>query len=207
MAGTFTINLTEQIGLVQILDDYNGASSSVSCPSSLIPADSTDGKRLTMEDRMGDLSVRHAADLERQKTEIAQLFQALKRLVDELNQFYKEMLDKHKEEIASLSVEIANKVLMQKVQKGDYRIESIITEALKNAPTCQDVVVHLNPEDMTQYQKLKQNSIGDTLEGIKFVADPNVGRAECMLDTPKGIIKSFIEQHLEQIKEALAKVE
>jgi len=207
MAGTFTINLTEQIGLVQILDGYNGASSPVSCPSSLTPADSTDGKRLTMEDRMGDLSVRHAADLEGQKTEIAQLFQALKRLVDELNQFYKEVLDKHKEEIASLSVEIANKVLMQKVQKGDYRIESIITEALKNAPTCQDVVVHLNPEDLTQYQKLKQDSIGDTLEGIRFVADSNIGRAECLLETPKGIVKSFIEEHIEQIREALAKVE
>jgi flagellar biosynthesis/type III secretory pathway protein FliH len=150
--------------------------------------------------------------LEGQKTEIAQLFQALKRLVDELNRFYKEVLDKHKEEIASLSVEIANKVLMQKVQKGDYRIESIITEALKNVPTCQDVVVHLNPEDMTQYQKLKQDSIGDALpvaelEGIKFVADSNIGRAECMLETPKGIVKSFVEQHLEKIREALAKVE
>jgi len=145
-------------------------------------------------------------DLERQKAEVVQLCQTLNCLVGELSRFYNEVLAKHKEEIARLSVEIASKVLMQKVQKGDYHIESIIKEALKNAPACQEVVVHLNPEDLMQCQKLQQDDPRNTLADIKFVADPSIGRAECLLETPKGIVKSFINEHMEQISEALVKV-
>ena len=100
---------------------------------------------------------------------------------------------------------------MQKVQKGDYEIESIIKEALKNAPARQDIVVHLNPEDLSQYQSQRasgqQDDAGSTLAGVKFVADPGIGRAECLLETPKGIVKSFVNEHLEQISEALRRIE
>ncbi len=147
-----------------------------------------------------------ASDEGRAKAEFAQVCQTLKTIVNKMNQLYGEMLTKHGEEIAKLSVEIANKVLMQKVQKGDYRIESIIAEALKSAPTCQDVVVHLNPEDLAQCQKLLQEGTIGALEGVKFVSDPNIGRAECLLETPKGIVKSFIKEHIEQISGALSKV-
>lgn len=168
------------------------------------------GRRLS--DRAGGYSGANTEqilmqDVEAQKAAFSQACKTLNGVIAKLNQFYDKVYVEHREEIARLSIEIANKVLMQKVQKGDYNIESIVKEALKNAPVCEEVVVHLNPDDLTQYQKLKQDGIGDTLEGIKFVADPNIGRAECLLETPKGIVKSFIKEHMEQISEALAKVE
>ena len=178
MPGTFTINLAQQVTSVKILDELE------------IPA-----------------AEPWVQDLEKQKAEIAQLCQTLNCLVGELNRFYEQVLAKHKEEIAKLSVEIANKVLMQKVQKGDYQIESIVKEALKNAPARQDVLVHLNPQDLSACQKLQQDDPGSAFAGIKFIADPSIGRAECLLETPKGIIKSFINEHLERISEALQKVE
>jgi flagellar biosynthesis/type III secretory pathway protein FliH len=69
------------------------------------------------------------------------------------------------------------------------------------------VVVHLNPEDFVQCQKLQQDDTAGTLAGVKFVSDPNIGRAECLLETPKGMIESFINEHLEQIDQALKKAE
>jgi len=186
MANTFTVNLAKQIMSVKIMDDY--------CGPSLVTSDSCDEGRETRDDG-------------RSKEEIAQLCQTLNCLVGELNRFYEQALAKHKEEIAKLSVEIANKVLMQKVQKGDYQIESIVKEALKNAPARQDVLVHLNPQDLSACQKLQQDDPGSAFAGIKFIADPSLGRAECLLETPKGIIKSFINEHMERISEALQKVE
>jgi len=146
-------------------------------------------------------------DLERQKTAFSQLLLTLKSLVDKLNQFYDEAVASHKEEIAKLSVEIARKILVQKVQEGDYEIESIVKEALKNVPTHQDIVVHLNPEDLAGLQKAQQESPANSLAGIKFVEDPNIGRAECLIASGKGMVESLIAEQLEQIGKALEKAE
>ena len=91
------------------------------------------------------------------------------------------------------------------MENGDYEIESIIKEALKNAPSSQDVKVHLNPEDLETCQKAQQGEPGGVLAGIKLIPDPNIGRAECLLESPKGIIKSLIDDNLERIGKALEK--
>jgi len=132
---------------------------------------------------------------------------AIKNVVAKLNQFYDRLFAEHKEEIARLSVEIARKILVQKVQNGDYEIEAIVKEALENAPTRQDVVVHLNSEDHLLCQKAQQDEPNGSFAGIKFVSDQNIGRAECLLETPKGIIESLIEEHLERIGKALKTAE
>ena len=133
----------------------------------------------------------------------SQACQTLQALIEKLNQFCDKLFAEHKEEIAKLSVEIARKVLARQVQDGDYEIESVVREALKNAPTRKDVVVHLNPEDHILCQKAQQDEPNGVLAGIKFISDPNIGRAECLLETPKGIIESLIDEHLERIGNAL----
>jgi len=144
--------------------------------------------------------------LETQKAAFSQINQMLGNVVGKLNEFYNGAFAAHKDEIARLSVEIARKILVQKVENGDYEIESIVKEALNNAPARHDVVVHLNPDDLSQYQKLREDEPGEDLGGVKFVPDANIGRAQCLLETPKGIIESLIDQHLEQVGNALKKV-
>jgi len=190
MAGTFTINLARPISSAKTLTAQD--------------AEHTE-KELKLNSATSATKVMQ--DIEKQKAEVAQLCRTLNCLVAKVNQFYDELLAKHKEEIAKLSVEIANRVLMQKVQKGDYQIESIVKEALGNAPARHELVVHLNPEDLPQCHKLQQDDRGSAFAGIKLIADPSIGRAECLLETPKGIIKSFIDEHMERISEALQKVE
>ena len=141
-----------------------------------------------------------------QKESPAQVCQALQDAVNKVNEFQENLFKEHKEQIAKLSVEIARKILVQKVQEKDYAIEPIIEEALKSAPTRQDVVVHLNPEDLVECQKVQQDA-SSTLADVKLISDPNIGRAECLLETPKGIIESLIDERLERIGKALETVE
>jgi hypothetical protein len=54
---------------------------------------------------------------------------------------------------------------------------------------------------------MQQDKSMDVFAGIKFVSDQSVGRAECALESPKGIIESLIERNLEQIGRALQKTE
>ena len=140
-----------------------------------------------------------------QKAELLQTCRILNGITDKLNKFYEDVLTKQKEEIIGLAIEIARKILVQKVEKGDYEIEAIVKEALKNVPTRHEVNVYLNPKDLEQCQKALENKQEGTLTGIKLIPDPNVGRAECLVKSPKGTVHSFIEEHLEQIGEALKK--
>ncbi|MHC4741159.1 MAG: FliH/SctL family protein [Planctomycetota bacterium] len=142
-------------------------------------------------------------EIETQKASFQQISQALQDAAGKLHNFYDGAFLEHKEQIARLAVEIARKILVKKVEEGDYEIESIVKEAIKNAPSRQDVVVHLHPDDLSQYEQLQQEGPGNGLAGVKFVPDANIGRAECVLETPKGIIESLIEQHLEQVAKAL----
>lgn len=192
MSQTLTVNLNKPIISAMVLDGY------ADCDvSQLSDADREDSKAET-----GQIS---RQDFEAQKAVFSQACQTLNGLITRLNQFCDKMYAEHREEIARLSVEIARKILMQKVENGDYEIESIIKEALKNAPSSQDVKVHLNPEDLEKYQKAQQDEPGCALAGIKFIPDPDIGRAECLLESPKGIIRSLIDDNLERIGKALEK--
>jgi flagellar biosynthesis/type III secretory pathway protein FliH len=140
-------------------------------------------------------------DLKIQKALYAQACQAIQAVADKFKETFESIFAQRNEEIAKLSVEIARKVLMRSVEEGDYKIESIISEIIKNAPAQNDLVVHLNPKDLSDIQKIGQ----EVFSGVTFVPDNNIGPAECMLETPKGIIKSLIDEHLEQIGRALKK--
>jgi len=193
MPQTLTVHLERPVTSVSVLDGYS-SDGELSVPGSMNPTTETEQIKLIK-------------DLEAQRSLYSGICRTLQGLIAKLNQSCDEIFTGHKEQIAKLSVEIARRVLMQKIQDGDYEIESIIKEALKNAPTQQELVVHLNPEDMANCQKAQQDNNGSTLAGVKLVADPNIGRAECVLESPKGIVKSLVEEHLEQIAKALEKAE
>jgi len=188
MLQSITILLEQSIDSVKISDDYCGNS-----------------KVSVTRDKINSKSEKFTEDLKTQKNPYSDICGTLESLIAKLNQFYEEIFASQKEEIAKLSVEIARKILIQKTQDGDYEIESIVKETLKNAPTLQDLVVKLNPEDLASCQKAQQDQSSGELAGIKLVADANIGRAECVLESPKGTINSLIDEHLEQIGKALKK--
>jgi len=192
MSQILTVNLNKPISSAQFLDDHteiDGIQST--CP--------VNGESDT--DAMQSLK----KDLEAQKAVFSQACQTLNGVITKFNQFCDKLYAGHGEEIARLSVEIARKILMRKVEEGEYEIESIIKEALKSTPCSQDVKVHLNPEDIETCRKAQQQEPGGVLAGIQLVPDPNIGRAECLLESPKGIVKSLIDDNLERISKALEK--
>ena len=190
MSQILTVNLNKPIISAKVMDDYaEGEGNQLSGPE--------------IKDSEADTVQILKQDLDAQKAVFSQACQALNGVIAKLNQFCDKLYVEHREEIARLSVEIARKILMQKVENGDYEIESIIKEALKNVPGSQDVIVHLNPEDLEKCQKAQQDEPGGVLAGIKLISDSNIGRAECLLESPKGIIKSLIDDNLERICKAL----
>lgn len=148
-----------------------------------------------------------AEELMSQQTVLNEICLSLQGLMSKLEDFYNRSLSEHKEKIARLSVEIARKILVQEIKDDDYKIETIIKEALSNAPSHDALVVHLNPSDFSLFEQAQKNDSTGSLATLKVVSDPKVGKAEYVLETSKGTIEYFINEHLEQIGKALEKAE
>jgi flagellar biosynthesis/type III secretory pathway protein FliH len=150
------------------------------------------------------LNEQEISELEYQKQIYLQARKAVETIARNLQTVYDKAIVEHRQGIAKLAVEIARKILVKKVQENDYQIESIVKEALNNAPTRQDIVIRVNPKDLAACQQLQQQ--GDwALAGVKFVSDAAVGPAQCVIDTPRGKIESLIEEQLEQVARVLNK--
>ena len=179
MSQMFTIQIEKPIAAIKLLNDMGMASSTA-------PGEARDAEATGTEN-------------------FSPIYQALKDAVNKINGTHKLIFKEYRENIAKLAVEIARKILMQKADEGDYKIEQIVEGAMKSSPTLQDIMGHLNPDDFSQCQKLQQDDTAGTFAGVAFISDQNVGRAECIVETPKGNIESLMSEHLQQISEAFSK--
>jgi flagellar biosynthesis/type III secretory pathway protein FliH len=150
-----------------------------------------------------NIEIERQTSLGTQKSQYDKALGALETAAKKLQFVYERMIVEHRQAIAKLSIEIARKILSQKIKDGDYQIESIVQEALNNAPSRQNIVVRLNPQDFAKCQQMQQSD--NMLASIKLVADPGIGPAECVVETPKGKVESLLEGHLEQVTRALSK--
>jgi flagellar biosynthesis/type III secretory pathway protein FliH len=196
MPGTVTIELEKPLETVEFANNANGAVSGTDS-----------GGHLSNAHEATDPVVSTAGQDGFQNQKLEPVFEALNSAAAKLKHLQENIIKEHKEQIAKLAVEIARKVLMQEIKEGDYKIEAIIQEALDNVPTLQDVMVHLNPEDFAQCQISEAENDVEVFKDIKLVPDPNVGKAECLVETPKGVIESVIEEHLDNIVKALTNTE
>jgi len=146
-------------------------------------------------------------DHEPQQEKLALLLETVNGILGSLHDLHEQMLVHHRTQIAKLAVEIARRILMHKVGKGDYEIQAIVEEALKQAPASENIVVRLHPEDLSACQTLQSQVPHSPFAELVLTADWSLGRGECLVETPKGIVRSSIEQHLERISEALQRID
>ncbi len=143
--------------------------------------------------------------LEQERERLAQARQALAAAGGRFRQLQADLIAEAEQQLLDLALDIARKVLMQEIQAGRYEIDPIVTEAMRHVPSRRDVVVHLHPDDYAQCRAAEQ--LGDDSDGIRFLADPNVGRAECLLETREGVVESAVEPGLARVSEALRNAE
>jgi flagellar assembly protein FliH len=168
--------------------------------------DGADGPDRRSDAAIAEASVAQArAQLEAERARTAQAGQAMTEACRQLRQLRADLLAEAEGQLLDLAMEIARKVLMQEIQAGRYEIEPIVAEAMRHVPARHEVVVHLHPDDYAQCKLIEQLA-GDS-QNVRFLADPNVAKAGCLLETPEGAVDSAIETHLATISESLKKPE
>jgi flagellar assembly protein FliH len=141
--------------------------------------------------------------LEDERRQLLQARQALEDGLLQLHRLREQAIQEAEGQLLHLAMDIARKVLMQEIQAGRYEVDAMVREALLHVPVRQNVVVHLNPDDWARCTMARQEDGSGRGGSIRFVADPSVQPAHCVLETPEGIIESSVEGHLADIAEAL----
>lgn len=141
------------------------------------------------------------AQLHSASAESRQVEQALTDCLRQLREFQEQLVKDAEGQLVGLAVDIAGKILCKEIEDGNYDIDAIVTEALSHLSSRNDVVIHLNPEDLAASQLSNGQSTGT--DNVQFVADSGVPRAQCMLETQEGIVETAIKQTLDDLADAL----
>jgi len=116
-----------------------------------------------------------------------------------LSKMRQQILVDSEQQLLDLAVEIARKVLMQDIQAQRYEIAPIVEAALAQLPSRDGVTVRLNPAD---HHRCIASVPAD--EGhVRFVPDPSVPSAGCIVESGEGIVESDIQSHLAAIAQNL----
>lgn len=141
--------------------------------------------------------------LDAERARLAQARKALAAGLGDLSRLREETIAAAEAQLLELALEIARKVLMQEIDGGRYEIDPIVREALLHVPARQEVVVHLHPDDWAACEIAREAGGAAGAGHVRFLADPGVRRAECLLESPQGMVVSAVEAHLQDIAEAL----
>ena len=140
---------------------------------------------------------------ENERNRLRSALAAMEQGAEKLAEFRQKMLQEVEEQLLELATGIAKKVLMQEIQAGRYDIEPIVKEALCHVPARQDLVIRLNPQDHAQCEMARQGAEVGQVSNIRFIADPSIRPAECVIETAEGVVQSSVEAHLEDVSELL----
>lgn len=135
-------------------------------------------------------------ELDRLRMQLQQACKMVEDLAAKVADSYQQMVGSYKQQIARLAVEIARKIISKKISEGDYDMETIIAGALEKAPVKQSLAVHVNPKDLEICMQIKH-------QGLTFIADPDLRPAECIVESPKGLVKCLIDEQLAKIQYVL----
>lgn len=145
-------------------------------------------------------------ELNAEKERVMQLSSALEQVSANLQEFYENSLPEYKEQIVNLSVNIAEKIIAAKIEKGEYDIASIIEDTVSELNKDEISVIKLNPDDMETFRGVQEEKDKiKELNGVKFEEDAKIKRGECKVQTERGTIEKIIDTSLERIEQTLLK--
>jgi len=167
-----------------------------------LAAVSMHGAEPTAEERVARTAQAAAEELAALQQARAALQQAVARLEDLQGEIFRQA----EEQLVDLAVEIARKVLAQEIEADRYKIDPIVHEALSNVPGSREIIVHLHPEDLSRCELAGEPGEADAAgkdRRLRFVADPGIPKAQCVLETSQGFVESAPERQLTEISKVL----
>jgi len=161
----------------------------------------TAGQRAGLTQRDHELQAR-ALDLAQQiaRRDFAPAAAALQAAADAVQATRDACLARWETDAVRLSLAIAEKIVRHELQQRPELVATTVRELLQLAAGSADVSVQLHPQDLKLIQSLSPEASG-SLSGIavRWIANENLTRGDCVLETRHGDIDARLETQLARI--------
>lgn len=140
------------------------------------------------------------ADRQRIEALLEQVRQSVRELrVDQANR-----LKEWQRAAIELALTIATRLLHERVQSGEFPIEARVRDMIVQLEEDAPATIHLNPADLD----LLTSRLGGTplvpgRDDPRFVANPELARGECRVESRETLLLSDVTRELQEIREEL----
>jgi flagellar assembly protein FliH len=130
------------------------------------------------------------------------MLRRLAQTLDELRALRETMIRQTEQQMVSLSLAIARRILRREVAVDHDLLVAMARVALERVGESGTATIRLSPED---YAATVQRH-GDHWAGsrVKVVADPSVSRGGCLVESEFGFVDASVEAQFDQVAQALS---
>lgn len=116
------------------------------------------------------------------------------------------ILSRYENEISKLSIDIAEKIMRQKIELKDNFIAKIIESVIKDYKNVEWVKIYIsNNEDvkMLEADKSLMDELSKISNDIKIEVKKGLANGSCIVETPDNIVDASLDTQLNNLKEIL----
>lgn len=136
---------------------------------------------------------------------LAETQRETQRILDGAVKQKEEILQRSEEELVSLSLEIAKKVVRQEIQLNPTVVLSIARDALQKVLTRAQVHVKANPKDveiLTQFEN-ELRAMLPNVTSFQITADESLGAGGVVIDTESGRVDARITRQFHEVEKSI----
>jgi flagellar biosynthesis/type III secretory pathway protein FliH len=134
------------------------------------------------------------------RQDVEQAAQAIEQAAAELTRLRDGLLAEARASLPSLVAKLTGRILGRAIDAGDYEIDAIVREALKELPPRGQIIVRMNPDDYAKSQLAGQGAGQSASSAVQFVRDQNISRGGCVVESNEGRVDATIEESLNEIE-------
>ncbi len=128
----------------------------------------------------------------------------LAEMLEKVEERKEEMISEYEDNLSKLAIEIAEKIIRQKIDSNDNVISGIIRGAIKDYKNAEWIKVYISERDDSKQIKADKDLIKE-LEGIskdvKFEVSDDLRQGSVIVEMPDGLVDASVDTQLKNFKE------
>jgi len=140
--------------------------------------------------------------IDQKNRELSLSSQSVAKLIRELEDLKKQILEDSEKEILDLAFLIAGKVIHKEVSTGREVILSVLRDAMRNMQESEGVRIRLHPGDYRHIIEVKPDFL-ERYGDISIEKDEGIGQGGAMIETNSGSVDARLDKQLNKIMESL----
>lgn len=155
----------------------------------------------TASDQSADGSVEPAADLQ----SLARIRHVLHDLATQLAQDKQRLLEQLRPHLVELAISIARRIVAAEISQDRRIVERTVKAAMDELATGGELQVRVHPGERTSVERVLagDEAIMGQFSNMRVIADSNIKRGGCVVESDYGIIDANLPTQFAQIQKAL----